>query len=223
MMAATRLHLLCVTLGEPHAFDFLQKQKRVAELLEATYTCVLDGRQTDQFVDDGVMGMATAVIQSQGYLESILERALEVVPGARNDYVLRLDDDELPSIGLAQWLDRCHHWTADHWKFDRRHWWNREGEYIVNGPLFPDHQTRLSIRSKAGGRGVIHAGSPFGGGELAPAEAYIAHHKFLVKSREEREAVAARYDQVMPGAGTAPGMIAFQLPESMDSILTRFE
>jgi hypothetical protein len=75
--------------------------------------------------------------------------------------------------------------------------------------LWPDAQTRLSIRAKAGGRDVIHSGSPHGGGEMAPV--LIEHHVFLVRSREEREAKVARYDAIAQGAGTS--FLPFIVPE----------
>jgi hypothetical protein len=76
--------------------------------------------------------------------------------------------------------------------------------------LFPDHQTRLSSREKSGGRYGVHAGSPFGGGTIAPVA--IMHHKFIVRSLKARLQIARTYDKFSPGYGTGQ-MIPFQAPE----------
>ena len=65
------------------------------------------------------------------------------------------------------------------------------------------------MKAKAGGRNRVHAGSPFGTGRRAPCA--IEHHKFLVRPRDEREALLGRYEQIQPGAGK--GFAMFSVPE----------
>jgi hypothetical protein len=87
-----------------------------------------------------------------------------------------------------------------------------EVRVITTPPLWPDHQTRLSTREKSFGRNHIHCGSPFGGGELAPYP--ILHHKFVIKSLEERQEIVRRYDEIQPGAGG--GFWQFSVPERIE-------
>jgi hypothetical protein len=145
-------------------------------------------------------------IASQGYIESVLDEALTA---CRGEYILRLDDDETLSPRAVRWLGDGGYREADHWKWPRAHLWGSPARYIPAAPLWPDWQTRLSVREKAGGRGVIHAGSPFGGGEEAPGA--ILHWKFLVRDRASRRAILDRYETIQPGAGT--GFLPFHLPE----------
>jgi hypothetical protein len=149
--------------------------------------------------------MIGAVV-SKGYIESVLDEALEYTAGR---YVLRLDDDERCSPAMVQWLREEQFLASDHWKFPRAHILS-DGRVSLHPQLWPDHQTRLSVRAKSGGRRWIHAGSPFGGGDEAPV--VIEHHKFAVKSLQERMAIADRYDSIQPGSGNG-GMQAFNVPE----------
>src|SRR5690606_10758983 len=87
--------------------------------------------------------------------------------------------------------------------------------YIVNPPLWPDLQTRLSVKAKSGGRTRVHAGSPFGTGTVAPC--VLEHHKFLVRPRGEREALVERYERIERGAGLGYSM--FSVPEPYEDQL----
>lgn len=217
MIPPPLLSILCITKGELHARRFLLDMQTVALTLpyHTEFVVVVDGASEDI---DHVGGWTNALVGdrrtrlllppsglSQGYLESLHDSALEQCDG---EYVLRIDDDERMNQPMIGWLATGHFRSTDHWKFDRAHLWQDEQHYIAQGPLWPDHQTRLSIKAKAGGRKTIHAGSPHGGGTLAPG-CVIEHHCFLVRSREERVAKMARYNQVQPGAGWP----AFNVPE----------
>lgn len=87
-----------------------------------------------------------------------------------------------------------------------------EGDkFILNKPLFPDLQTRLTKAEKAGGRKEIHAGSPFGTGTVIPCA--IMHDKFIVRSYEERKSIAENYESVKTGCGLGEHYRAFSLWE----------
>lgn len=211
-----RLSIVCVTRYEDHAEPFLKKLLQLAQWIpDCEVVLGADGADAYDVLQDwpsyaheeGVDVVVVAV-QSQGYIESVLD---DVLTACQGDYVLRIDDDERVSPALAQWLRDGQYLTDDHWKFSRAHLWPDLQHYVSTPPLWPDHQTRLSVRAKAGGRTTIHAGSPFGGGRLAPA--VLEHHKFIVRSLREREAIAARYDQIARGAGTSSNMKPFQLPD----------
>ncbi len=207
------LSILCVTKAEPFARPFLLEMHRLAQAASAELVLAGDGDSAlPTLCDWGFMeDCALISVESKGFLESVLEVGVKCCSGK---YILRLDDDECCSSAMTRWVIEHAFTAADHWKFPRMHLWPTTHTFIEEAPLWPDHQTRLSVKAKSGGRTTIHAGSPFGGGRLAPVA--IEHHKFLVKSRAERAAIAARYDVVSLGYGTG-GMLPFNLPEDVYS------
>ncbi|UYN89894.1 MAG: glycosyltransferase family 2 protein [Anaerolineales bacterium] len=209
------LSLLCVTKGEPHAAEFLADTSVQAAALGAEFVVAHDG----DFLagaDAEIAARLSAIpklgansmhylVKSNGSIESVLDEAASVCSG---DYILRIDDDELISAEMMLWLYSGEYTQSDVWSFPRKHLW-RDG-YLTNPPLYPDIQTRLTVKEKAGGRKQVHDGSPFGAGRVA--NVHILHHKFLVKSYVERKALAARYDSLREGAGTGH-WLPFNLPE----------
>lgn len=212
------LSILCITQIEPHSRPFLLHMIEVVRALPYPAEMVIAYDHRHEVSSIAVLQELLALpasfhansvhitpMHSQGYLESIYDRAVQA---CRGDYVLRLDDDERMSDHMVRWLVEGVYMLSDHWKFERAHLWGDEQHFIPAQPLWPDHQTRLSKKAKAGGRGVIHAGSPFGGGDLADG-CVIEHHCFLVRSYEERKAKMDRYNRIQEGAGWP----AFNLPE----------
>lgn len=200
------LSILCVSLGERYSYPFIRSMQRLASFLRSEFILIADGERSNT----ALRGLypVTAVLDGQGpSLEPILDDALGYCNG---DYVLRLDDDEACSKAMVTWLKERRYEEHDHWCFPRTHLWPDRFTVIMNPTLYPDLQTRLSVRAKAGGRKLLHAGSPYGPGEVAPVA--IEHYKFIVRTREERQALAARYDEYRDGLGTGP-MLPFNLPE----------
>jgi hypothetical protein len=204
------LSILCVTRMEPHAWPFLWSMSFLADVLHAELVVGTDGAEAERRIPNHRWLAKPVVVslRSKGYVESVLDTAVAACSG---DYVLRLDDDERCSVAMVRWLVAKKYEAEPHWKFARAHLWRNDGVFILQPPLWPDHQTRLSVRDMAGGRTTIHAGSPHGGGALAPV--VLEHHKFLVKQIKERREIVARYDALQPGAGTA--FAAFSVPEDV--------
>jgi predicted O-methyltransferase YrrM len=201
------LTILCVTKAEPYAVPFLAHFVDVAKALDAHLAICVD---TELEGFSKKLGSPIAHfyrVRSKGIIESVLDEAISKCPSG---YIFRIDDDEKFSPALIEWLKSGAYRARDHWKFPRVHLWGDTEHFINAAPLYPDHQTRLSTKAKSGGRNTVHAGSPFGGGQLCTHP--IEHHKFLVKTSEERQAIAARYDAISPGAGSY-GMLAFNNPE----------
>ena len=212
------LSVLCVTQLEVHALTFLGYMYEVvrdlpypAELVVA-YDHQHDRSEVSVLqallqlpINEHANPLRVVPVTSKGYIESVLEPALGMCNGA---FVLRLDDDERMNRHMERWLVEGAYMVGDHWKFERAHLWGDEQHFIPAQPLWPDHQTRLSKKAKAGGRGVIHAGSPHGGGDLADG-CVIEHHCFLVRSYAERRAKMDRYNKIQEGAGWP----AFNVPE----------
>jgi hypothetical protein len=186
------LTILCVTAGEPHAHAFVDR------LADDANTCGADLRVER----DG------ATVHSHGYVESVLDTAVD---RCTTDYILRVDDDETISLGMLEWLRRHHYRQARHWAFPRRNLWPDAQHHVTNEPLWPDLQTRCSLRALAGGRHSVHDGSPYGTGRVAPPGVTLEHHKFLARTRADRERLVRHYNTIKPGAGT--DWIMFSLPE----------
>lgn len=191
------LTILCVSQGSAYSESFVEQMRADALRIGATFLLLVDGED----------------LHSGGYLESVLD---EAVAKCDTEYILRLDDDEQLPEEAVQWLENGSYRSASHWAFKRRNLWPDTSQYIFNPPLYPDLQTRLSTKDKAGRLGGIHAGSPFGTGEVAPVP--IDHHKFLVRPVEEREALIQRYDNVSPGAGSQ--YVMFSVPERFEGLLS---
>ena len=208
------LTILCVSKGEPYTKEFFRHFMLVADEIGAEVVLALDHPSESGSVSE--MWTAKNVrwirVKSSGFIESVLD---EAISKCRTKFVLRLDDDEKCSPALVRWLKEGKYLAASHWKFPRVHLWKDQHTFINAVPLWPDHQTRLSLKELSGGRTTVHAGSPFGGGTLCPHP--IEHHKFLVKDHAERLAIATRYEAVQAGAGSQ-GMLAFNDPEAYYSM-----
>jgi hypothetical protein len=180
------LTILCVSAGAAYGEPFIDDMREVAADLNCRFV-LYDGSEAR-------------------VIEDVLDEAVAL---CAEGWILRLDDDERVSPEMYRWLLASSWHEADHWAFPRLNLWPDDDHYIRSDPLFPDLQTRLSTKAKSGGRTEIHQGSPFGTGRLAPCA--IEHHKFLVRSEEERRALVLHYDAVRDGAGR--GFADFSVPE----------
>jgi hypothetical protein len=176
------LSILCVTSGLERAEPFYAHFRDVAERLGAECVILRDGED----------------IHSAGYIESVLDEAIARTTG---DYVLRLDDDERCSPAMLRWLEAREYLAHDHWHFPRVHLWENPESMLTQAPFFPDFQTRLSVRAKAGNRPMIHSASPWQG---YIAKVCIEHWMFLVKSSREMAQTSQFYTKMMYGDGPQP-------------------
>lgn len=194
-MTAPDLTILCVTSGEAYAQPFIAALHDLAvHELRAGYHFYVDS-------------------PASGCIERVLDKAISECP---DGYVLRLDDDETCSPEMVEWLKAGEYRRADHWAFPRRHLYPTAEFYLTSPQLYPDLQTRLSLKQFAGGRTRIHEGSPHGTGQVAPVA--IDHHKFLVRSLEERQALVERYEALQPNAGM--DFRVFSVPEDFEGSLS---
>lgn len=194
------LDVLCISRVDACSLPFINKMREMAAGLGARFILAADGSGAYNRSP-----LSSVLVRSLGYFESALDQALVY---CQSDYILRLDDDECMSPAMFKWLQGDTWQDADHWEFPRTHVW-ADG-VLMTPQLFPDYQTRLSIKAKAGGRYGVHAGSPFGGGERASVA--LEHHKFVVKDHQERRRIAESYDTYQLGYGTG-NMMPFSLPE----------
>jgi len=132
----------------------------------------------------------------------------------QSEWVVRLDDDELPSRGMQQWVEEQA--AADHdravFGFQRR--WIRLApggvcEYsrhplIVSRLGVLDAQWRMFRPAAVRYRSDIHTPGFFvpKGSGIAPHRAYIGHFSWLVRSASERRLQIEDYDRQEAQAGS---------------------
>lgn len=205
------LTILCITQGQPYAMPFIQRMAEDAKIIGAEFLLGPDGFTPDANLAPGCRRIGG--LKSEGHIESILDQAID---HCADGYVLRLDDDERLPVATLDWLKQRGYEGSNHWAFPRLNLWPDADHYIENKPLWPDLQTRLSTKALSGGRKGVHDGSPFGTGRVAPVA--IEHHKFLIRSREEREALVDHYETLRPGAGSK--YVMFSVPERYEDVLS---
>lgn len=207
VVTCSDLSILCVTQAEDCILPLLNNLTHLRQHgIELVICC--DGQDAYEKLFDWYPCDVIEKVESKGYIESVLDQCIDLTS---RGYVFRIDDDESLPPSLIQWLIDGEYRSHPHWKFNRAHLWGDEKTVITNSPLWSDHQTRLSTRALSYGRTSIHCGSPFGGGELAPYP--ILHHKFLVKSLEERRKIVERYNSIHPSAGES--FKVFSVPEDV--------
>jgi FkbM family methyltransferase len=139
------------------------------------------------------------------------------------DWILRLDDDEVPGTKLLAALPRL---TADRrpvaFALPRRHLHGAPDRYLASHPWAPDHQLRLvqnlpGVWSFAGT--VHHAAEVLG--ERRRTTEPIYHLNYLLVPHAERRRRAERFEALSPGAMTeAYPVNALYLPEEWDGVQT---
>jgi hypothetical protein len=117
------------------------------------------------------------------------------------DWILRFDDDEVPSTALLACLpalieDRQPMQVA----FTRRWLWGSEERWIVTRPWSPDYQIRLVRNTPGAWRfpGEMHAPIEVLG-ELRLVDAPIYHCDLLLADIDSRRAKREQYEQRRPG------------------------
>jgi hypothetical protein len=202
------LSIVCVTRAEDKVISFLKLMCKHAEYLDAEFVLCLDISRDnlDRYPIIQNLAPVITVLESKGYVESILETAFSATKG---NWILRLDDDEEISYGMLKWLKARKYLEHDVWMIPTAALWPNENMFITSPPLWPDQHMRLFTWDKATWPDHIHAGAP----EMGPmAPVAIKHHKYLISSYKDRLTKARNYDIIKPGAGTG-AHLAFTLPE----------
>jgi hypothetical protein len=140
----------------------------------------------------------------------------------RCEWILKMDDDEVPSVALLEGARRAIDSSVTHAWIPRRWVYGGPGTYLATHPWVPDFQLRLSLNDDRLVRfpGTLHVPIEV----LGPARYLEAplYHLDLLRPRAEREAKADEYERERPGLRAA-GLAfnhAFYVPELRDTALT---
>lgn len=147
------------------------------------------------------------VVHSAGYIEPHLPYLYDL---PKTDWILRLDDDELLGEQFIQNYNGLMEQDVAAIWFPR-YSMVPNFRYLADKPMYPDYQLRMFRKGQITPRTEIHL-TPIIHGKSGTAEAHIFHMKFLWKKRVEREALAKKYETIMPGAGSG-NYAAHQIPE----------
>jgi hypothetical protein len=210
------LSILCVTNNQhPQVTWFICQMHRVATLLGAELVLGLD-RKDAQRAGFRTLANVALDLQADQLQEDVMDQAVQACHG---DYVLRVDDDEVISPALVKWLQAEIYQLINNkvYAFPRVYLWPDAQHLLTNPGMYPDLQTRLGKRACMLGVNYVHAGNPHGTGQIVPYA--IEHHNLLVKSREQREAILARYEALRPGAGSLPHYARYNVPELFYPVL----
>jgi hypothetical protein len=205
------LSILCVTMAEPHARQFVVWMKYLALTIGAEFVLGLDGEVARK---SSILSLANTAIDTPAHDVPLQEMVSDLcVNACHGDWILRLDDDECVSPALEKWLasKAYENGTEGTYSFPRVYLYPDASHYLTNPGIYPDLQTRLGRRENMLGVTYIHAGNPHGPGRVLPYA--IEHHKLLVKDFDERKRIAARYEAIRSGAGTLPEYARYNLPE----------
>jgi hypothetical protein len=136
------------------------------------------------------------------------------------DWVLTVDDDEIPSQALLDALpelsaarDVTHYWLPRRWLFPTA------DRYLDARPWRPDYQPRLVLNDPRFVTFPAETHVPVAAiGPSRYLETPLYHLDTLLNSREAREEKAARYERAHPGKRVAgrPMNQAFYVPEVAD-------
>ena len=206
------LSIVCVTNDDGRqAGSFIKRMIRLARTLDAEFVLGLDGKAAQE---SDMRKFADKVVDLPAHDVPLLEKVLDIaIEACTGKYVLRLDDDEVVSSALEDWLKTGAYQNGGLFAFPRVYMWGDDQHVLANEGMWPDLQTRLGLKSLMFGVNSIHAGNPNGTGLVVPYA--LEHHKLLVKSYAERKQIADRYEAVKPGAGYSFTYGRYNTPEDI--------
>ncbi|MDX6690836.1 MAG: hypothetical protein QOG15_2293 [Solirubrobacteraceae bacterium] len=141
----------------------------------------------------------------------------------RADWILRLDDDEVPGQALLDALgDLTSTRRLTHYGLTRRWLHGDARTYLASPPWRPDYQLRLlrNIRSLWSFTGRMHEGVRMVG-EGRFVDLPIYHADLLVNDLAARREKAVRYERLRPGHVTEGVSVnAMYVPEDSDDVVT---
>jgi hypothetical protein len=119
------------------------------------------------------------------------------------DWILRLDDDELPSAQFVDALPRLmrdrnytHYWLPRRWIIG-----NTRSQWIAEHPWWPDWQVRFfrNLPSLVSFPGQLHTDYIVQGAGGYFSEGSLYHYALVERSEEQRRQKVAQYEAISPG------------------------
>ena len=218
------LSILVVTEGKanrlPYLYEILKRQ--------ALFTCdpemVVVCARNEEYIKKNtnrisLEDLADIVNKEDGWFHHInnegmiVEYALNSAASyCKGDYILRIDDDEIPSLSMISWInDNLGKVPIN--SFPRVNLYGTHFMMLGSPPLWPDYQTRLTHRDSFVRPEIVHSGHPGGQGAICPEP--IIHYKYLVESLIDRHNTALIYESNKEGAGFGDTYRPFSLPETV--------
>jgi hypothetical protein len=169
---------------------------------------------------EAALAAAADLVVRYPYAEPVERPRAWLHARARGDWVLTIDDDELPGRRLLDALpelararDVTHYWLPRRWL------WPTADRWLDARPWRPDYQLRLAVNDPRvlSFPGQMHVPvAAIGPGRYLELPLY--HADCLLNPVEARERKARRYERLRPGKRTAgrPLNEAYYLPERVD-------
>ena len=188
---------------------------------------IVEARSTDKSLAI-LLARNARVFTAQGkkpYVESLLSG---IIPYLSSRWVLRLDDDELPSSAMLRWIAGNVEDIGEQAVAFPRLWvhrnrcagWETTDCKGVGGAWGADHQTRLFRPAAVTPTGTIHTPGFEASTILAPSEARIYHLDWIVRGYNDRLEKIEHYERLEKGKGNR--FAAYYLPEEHDPTVYAF-
>ncbi len=153
------------------------------------------------------------VIEFQRTGEWLEDGMVEYLSGKSGfDWILRIDDDEAPSVGLFNWaLEHCVDSDVDVWEVSRRELHLENGQIVYTNaptlfhttskPNYLNAQARLYNRNRVEFQRNMHScGFGFSTRDWVPEAHYLVHFSAIVRSFPERIDKVRTYERIRPGS-----------------------
>lgn len=209
------ISIVCVTGMGKRAEPFLNNFRELADKLNGELLLGADISKTQETLEVATRYAHRVIPVTCNGSKGIVWNS--VAEQAQGYWVLMMDDDEEVSPAMEKWLLqyewRDYPYSSSVYSFPCAHLWGDREHFISTSPLYPDCHARLMHKELHTQWGTtIHASNPQGLGKIVPA--LFLHHKFILKSFEERKQIAETYDQLENGSGTGNSYRPFGLPET---------
>lgn len=191
---------LSLCIATKNSANYIEKLLRVGNSFADEVIVAVDA-SSDDSTEEIAYEHADKVlrIESPGYVERALAWLNDQCTG---DWILRLDDDELPSVGLIELLpslmeDR----EMTHYRLMRRTVIGEGGtDWIAQRPWWPDWKLRLfrNIPSIVRIPGRLHSGYEVQGGSRFLYRGSIYHYDFIYHDERHRRDKVRQYQRISP-------------------------
>jgi hypothetical protein len=181
---------------------------------------IVDQRSQDASLDLLISCGARRMVAPSGEQPTVESLLFPILHILQSKYILRLDDDELPSQALLSWITaHFNEFSEPAIALPRRWVASPAGGHLMMtggqsglGVLEADFQYRLFQPKKIRPVTYLHSpGFELTGFATAPPEAVIYHLDWIVRSYQQRKAKVAVYDSIKPGLGQKTAKMS--LPE----------